>query len=128
LGGGHRGQRVEPDARVARGARGFERRLGERGSQSSPTRAGPHVQPLELGHRRWLERSQRHAASGLPATLGQQQRPARRAVRTGQRGELRLEVLEAEIDADGISVLAKQRARRREVGRRVDGTNRNHAR
>jgi len=57
------------------------------------------------------QRPQRAAARQLPADIGQQQRAVGLGVAAGQCGQLFLEALEVQVDAQRRRVLAEQRAR-----------------
>ena len=94
-------------------ARGIERRLRQLAAQPEAAEGLAHVQALHLrrvGIVRVVQRPQRAAAGQGAVDARDQQRAARLGVLARQPGEFLLEILEAQVDAEPVGVLAKERA------------------
>ena len=91
-----------------------EDRLHERASQPGSARGVTDVQALHLADSVVFQRSQRDTADGRIS--GEKQTAARRRVFAGKRGELLVEVLEAQVDREPGRVFLEQLARVRDVG------------
>src|SRR5690242_13478955 len=94
----HLRQRVEEHPAVAARTRLADHCLGKLPAETAATRHGPHVQPLHLA-RVFVDPPERNAA-----VIGEQHE----LVQAERLCELGLEVLEREVDAEAVRVLAKE--------------------
>src|SRR5262249_39157148 len=114
----HAGQRVEAHAAVAELPRGGDRLLGQRPPQPPAAGRRAHVEAFQLAGVA-VEHADGHTADDLAVVDREQQRAVRRQVAGGQRGQLLVEALEAEVDAERLRVLGEQLAGSLDVGGRV---------
>src|SRR5882672_2156456 len=103
----HPGDGVEPHAPIAADTRLREYGLGEQLPEPAPPVRRPHVEPLHLA-RLVRERAERHAAGDPGIVLREQDGAARGRVVARQRGNLSVEVLEGEIEAERRGVLLEK--------------------
>ena len=108
---------IEPHPGIADLARVIDDPLGERAAEPAAAEARLDPEPLHLADP-GLERAQPDATDRLLAHLGEQQAPRGRRITAGQRGQLLLEPLEAEIDLEPVGVGAKQPPHLLELGGR----------
>jgi MazG family protein len=104
----HARERVEADARVPAGARFRDEGGGEAPPEAGAARLRTDVEALGLADV-GTEGPQRRAAHRTAAVAGEQQPASRRGVVARKAGQLGLEALEAEVDAERVRVLAEQR-------------------
>src|SRR5581483_9109830 len=91
--------------------------------QPEPTKFGPNIQSLHFADTRF-EWTQRHASGGFVIDFGQQQASARRSVLPRQTRVFLVEALEAQAEAERLSVFDEQLTRGLDFGIGRDRQNR----
>src|SRR6266850_977734 len=113
----HRGQGIEPYARVARLPCPADGRLRQPPAEPKGPAGGANVEPLHLAGTS-LERPHADAPDRALFGVGQKQPARGRRVCPGQGGQLGVEILEVQIEPEARRVLQKQLACRGDVFRR----------
>ena len=126
---GHRGQRIETYAPVARRSRVADQPAHELFADAKRTELLAHEQPLHLAAVGRLERLERDAPRRPPLHSRQQQRTGGRRIWPGQLGELGVERLLLEIPCEfllptrQVNILPKERANGIDIGRSLGPPN-----